>query len=50
MLIVFFIMEHFKDILELNKYTMERIDMYEYIKRLEQKKEEDRKKKESAKN
>jgi hypothetical protein len=37
-------------ILELNKYTMERIDMYEYIKRLEQKKEEDRKKKESAKN
>jgi hypothetical protein len=37
-------------ILELNKYTMERIDMYEYIKRLEQKKEEDKKKKESAKN
>ena len=37
-------------ILELNKYTMERIDMYEYIKRLEQKKEEDRKTKESAKN
>ena len=37
-------------ILELNKYTMERIDMYEYIKRLEKKKEEDRKKKESAKN
>jgi hypothetical protein len=37
-------------ILELNKYTMERIDMYEYIKRLGQKKEEDRKKKESAKN
>lgn len=37
-------------ILELNKYTMERIDLYEYIKRLEQKKEEDKKKKESAKN
>lgn len=36
-------------ILELNKYTMERIDLYEYLKRLEQKKEEDRKKKENTK-
>ena len=37
-------------ILELNKYTMERIDMYEYIKRLEQKKDEEKQKKENAKN
>lgn len=36
-------------ILELNKYTMERLDVYEYIKRLEEKKEENNEKKENAK-
>lgn len=37
-------------ILEMNKYTMKTIDMNEYIKILEQKKEESKQKKENAKN
>ena len=37
-------------ILELNKYTIERIEAHEYIEKLERKKEEQKKQKESTKN